>query len=155
MARYSVNNRLAGTQQANSTTFKSQLSIAATTANLVRGALVDMVMGADSAPNATDTQIVYDISRVTADGTSTAITPNPVDQASGAAATTCKGNFTAEGTVTAASSLYAIPLNQRSSLRVFFDQGLRWPATAANGLVARSLSPIYAGNTLITLVFDE
>lgn len=153
MPRYSANNRIGGTQQANTTTFKTQLSLTGSTGG--RGSLVDLSVGADSVPNATDCQIVYDVSRCTAIGTGTAITPNPVDNVSGAATSVATGNHTAEPTVTAASSLYSVALNQRSSLRVFFDQGLRWPATAGAGLAIRSLSPVYGGNTLVTAIFDE
>jgi hypothetical protein len=155
MARYSANNRLAGTQQANAATFKTQLNLSAATATLLRGSLIDLSVGADSAPNATDTQIVYDVSRSTTVGTGTAVTPVPIDNTSGAAGTVGTANQTAEPTITATSSLYAIALNQRSSLRVFFDQGLRWPATNLNGLAIRSLSPVYAGNTLVAAIFDE
>jgi hypothetical protein len=156
MARYSLNNRLAGTQQANSASFKTQLVLSAATATLLRGSLIDLSVGADSAPNATDTQIVYDVSRSTTIGTGgTAVTPVPLDNTSSAAGTVGTANLTGEPTITATSSLYAIALNQRSSLRVFFDQGLRWPATNLNGLAIRSLSPVYAGNTLVAAIFDE
>ncbi len=155
MGRYSVNNRLAGTQQANTTTFKSQISTAAATATLCRGSAIDVSFGADGAPNATDCQIVYDISRLTTAGTATALTPLALDNALGAAGTVAQGNFTVEPTITGTSSMYMIALNQRASLRVFFDQGLRWPATNLNGLVFRSLSPTYTGNTSYTVMFDE
>jgi hypothetical protein len=155
MARYSVNNRLAGTQQANTTTFKSQVSLTAATATLCRGAIMDWTVGADGAPNATDCQIVYDISRQTTLGTGTNATPNPIDNAVGVANTVGTVNYTVEPTVTSASSLHSVALNQRATLREYFDQGLRWPATNVNGLVARSLSPTYAANTLVTILFDE
>ena len=155
MARYSSNNRMGGTQQALTTTFKSQVSLAAATATLMRGSVMDIDFGPDGAPNATDCQIVYDISRLTSAGTATSITPVPIDNTSSAAGTVAQANFTAEPTVTAASSLYMIALNQRASLRVFFDQGLRWPATNLNGLVFRALSPTYTGNVSATMFHDE
>jgi hypothetical protein len=155
MARYSANNRMGGTQAALTTGFTSQLTLTAATATLCRGSLVDLSVGADSAPNATDCQIVYDISRCTAVGTGTAVTAVPIDQVSGAAGSVATVNHTGQPTVTAASSLYSVALNQRSSLRVFFDQGLRWPATNAAGLAIRSLSPVYNGFVLVTTIFDE
>lgn len=153
--RYSTNNRLAGSQQAMTTTFKTLVELTAATATLTRGALMDLSFGADGAPNATDCQIVYDLSRATTIGTGTAATPLPLDNTSGAAGSVGTVNHTAEPTITAASSLYMIPLNQRASLRVFFDQGIRWPATNLNGLAFRALSPTYTGNVGATLFHEE
>lgn len=150
MARYSTNNRLAGTQQAISTTFKSQVHLVT-----VRGSLMDMSFGADGAPNATDCQIVYDVSRITGVGTATAMTPLALDNTSAAAGVVAAGNHTAEPTVTATSSMYMVPLNQRASLRVFLDQGIKWPSTSVNGVVFRALSPTYAANVGVTLTHDE
>jgi hypothetical protein len=116
---------------------------------------MDIDFGPDGAPNATDCAIVYDISRLTSAGTATAVVPVPIDNTTSAAGTVGQANFTAEPTVTAASSLYMIALNQRASLRVFFDQGLRWPATNLNGLVFRALSPTYTGNVATTMFHDE
>ena len=161
MGRYSVNNRFAGTQQATSTSYKSQISVAAATATLCRGSLVDVSFGADGAPNSTDAQVVYDLSRLTTAGTATAITPQPVDNALGAANTVAQACFTGEPTVTggtgtqSTSSLYMIALNQRASLRVFFDQGLRWPAVNFNGIVGRALASVYTGNISFQMTFDE
>lgn len=154
MIRYSANNRLAGTQQNIGTAYKTALTLFATTGNLCRGELVDYAFGADGAPNATDCQIVYDISRITAVGTATAATPIPLDGVS-TAATSCNVNHTAEPTVTAASSLDTVALNQRASLRVFLDVGLRWPATANAGLCMRALSPTYATAVLFRAIFQE
>jgi hypothetical protein len=155
MARFSVNNRLAGAQQALVATFKSQIALTATTGNLARGALVDLSLGADGLPNTSDCQIVYDVSRCTGVGTGTVATPNPIDGQVGASLASATVNHTVEPPVTAASSLYAIALNQRSSIRLFFDQGFRWPAAANAGLVVRALSPLYTSNVLITTLFDE
>ncbi|PWT78223.1 MAG: hypothetical protein C5B60_01545 [Chloroflexi bacterium] len=155
MARFTVNNRMVGTQQPNTTTFKSQVVLTAAATPLGRGSLVDVSLGPDGAPNATDCQIVYDLSRCTTAGTGTAATPNPLDNQVGAAVSAATVNCTAEPTVAAAANLYTVALNQRSSLRVFFDQGMRWPSTANAGIAARSLSPTYAANTLINTIFDE
>jgi hypothetical protein len=66
--KYEVNNRLAGTQQNISTTYGATsvaVSVFGTTGALVRGKLVEYAFGADGAPNASDCQIVYDVSRMT------------------------------------------------------------------------------------------
>jgi hypothetical protein len=154
--RFSTNNRDATTpaQQNLSTTYKSLIMLSATTGALVRGTLVDFSFGADGAPNTTDCQIVYDISRMTAVGTVTAGNVSACDGVS-SASTTVGINATAEPTVTANSSLYMIPLNQRASLRVFLDVGFRWPATANAGLTLRALSPTYASAAGATTLWEE
>ena len=158
MGRYHGNNRMGGTQQATGSSFSTNLptlAVAAATATLCRGSIIDISFGPDGAPNNTDCQVVYDLSRITTAGTATAITPNPLDNALGAAGTVMSSNFTVIPTITSASSLYMIALNQRASLRVFFDQGLRWPATNLAGICMRALSPTYTGNTSAAMTFDE
>lgn len=158
MALYSANNRLAGTQQALTTTFKTQMSLTAATATLRRAWIYEWEVGADGAPNATDCAIVYDWSRQTAAGTSTSATPNPLDSADTAAGTVATVNFTAEGTITAASSLMSVALNQRNSQRwIARDEksALIIPATNAAGIAARALSPTYASTVVVTEMFAE
>ena len=157
MARYSTNNRLAGTQQAVSTTFKTQMALTAATATLCRGQIVEVAYGADGAPNATDCNIVYDISRQTAAGTSTAATPNPDNPADVASRTVGSVNFTAEGTITAASTVFTRTLNQRASQQWYANPGseLVWPATNLAGLAVRALSPTYAANILVETKHDD
>lgn len=158
MAIYSVNNRLAGTQQNISTTFKTIVGLSAATASLRRGRLWRMAFGADGAPNATDCQIVYDIARMTAAGTSTVATPTAPDGTAVAADAVANVNYTVEPTVTATSTLKAFSLNQRASqIWTAFDKDdtLVWPATNLAGLVARALSPTYASPVLITTDFED
>lgn len=152
MPLYSVSNRLAGTQQNLTTTYKTIVALTAATATLKRGKLMEIAFGADGAPNATDCQIVYDVSRQTAAGTSTGATPNPKDPADVAAGTVASVNFTAEGTITANSSLWNKALNQRAS-QIWYARdeanALIWPATNLAGLACRALSPTYAAPVLI------
>lgn len=157
MARYSTNNRLAGTQQSLTTTFKTQLSLTAATATLCRGQIVELAYGADGAPNATDCQIVYDVSAQTAAGTSTSATPNKDNPADVASRTVASVNFTAEGTITAASSVWTRVLNQRASQQWYANPGseLIWPATNLSGLAFRALSPTYASNVLVEAKHDD
>jgi hypothetical protein len=161
MALYSANNRLAGTQQVLTTTFKTQMSLTAATgaATLKRGWIYDVEFGADGQPNgSTDCSIVYDWSRQTAAGTSTSATPNPVDPADTAAGLICSVNFTAEGTVTAASSLMSVALNQRNSQRwIARDEksALIIPATNLAGIAVRALSTAFTSTVLITQFHAE
>lgn len=148
MGLYNLNNRHAGTQQAITTTYKTQVLAQAVTATLRRGRIMDLVVGPDSAPNATDCQYNFDVSRSTTLGTATSVTPPPDDPADAAAGATCVANHTVEPTVTATSSLLMIALNQRASQRwVALNEmyGLIWPATNLNGLVVRALSPTATG----------
>lgn len=157
MAAYIVHNRLAGTQQVNTTTFKTQTAIHAVTANLRRAEIYDLEFGADDAPNATDCQIVYDVSRTTGVGTGTAATPTKKDPADAASDMVGTVNFTGEPTVTAASSLFACALNQRASRRWVAGPGqeLIIPAVDVNGLAGRSLSPTFIGKTFFQFEFRD
>lgn len=151
MAQYSVNNEMAGTQQALTTTYKSQLAVIAATGatTLRRGWIYEFEIGAAGVPNSTDCPISYDIGLQTAAGTATSLTPKPVDVGGGDAAAllTYQGNYTAEPTVAVTSSLFYIALNQRASQRwVARDQAscIVCPAVNANGPTLRALSPNYA-----------
>lgn len=158
MSIYSVNNRLAGTQQNLASTFKTLIGVNAATATLRRGRAWSIVMGADGAPNASDCQIVYDVSRMTAAGTGTSATPTSPDNAGVASDAVATVNYTVEPTVTAASSLKAFALNQRASFQWAAydkDQCLVWPATNLAGLVVRALSPTYASPALAQLDFED
>lgn len=160
MALYAVNNRLTGAQQALTTTFKTQLALTAATgaATLKRGWIFEWEVGADGVPNAVDCAIIYDWSRQTAAGTSTAATPNPLDPADTAAGLVASVNFTAEGTITAASSLMAVALNQRNSQRwIARDEksAMIIPAVNLAGIACRALSSVYTGNALVNQHFAE
>ena len=158
--KYEVDNNNVGVQQNISTTYGStsvQVAVFATTGALCRGKLVEFAFGADGAPNASDTDIVYDVSRMTADGTGTAATPVAQDTAGTAAASTAKVNYTVSPTDTATSSVKSFSLNQRASQRWVAgpDDKLTWPATAASGLVFRALSPVYASQIMFNVTFEE
>lgn len=158
MPLFTVHNRMGGTQQANTTTFKTQVGLAAVTATLRRGKVMELAFGADDAYNSTDCQIAYDVSRQTAAGTGTAATPVPDDPADGVSGTAGLNNDTVEPTVTAASTLWGRVLNQRASQQwqaVGEQDALIWPATNANGLVLRSLSPVFVGKTFMSAKFLE
>lgn len=160
MALYSTNNRLAGTQQNLTSTFKTIIALTAATgaATLKRGWIYEVEVGADGAPNSTDCAIVWDWSRQTAAGTSTSATPNPLDTADTAAGLVASVNFTAEGTITAASSLMSLALNQRNSQRwIARDEksALIIPATNLAGIAARALSPTYASTVVVNQFHAE
>jgi hypothetical protein len=124
-----------------------------------RGKVYELLMGAASAPNATDTPIQYDLSRVTSSGSGgTSYAPQGVDPAD-PTTTSAIAYITASGaTVTAASTVFNVNLNQRNSQRwtaAQESQMLIYPATTSNGFVFRALSPAYGASVGTGLYFSE
>jgi hypothetical protein len=158
MANYGANNSPVSGQQALTTTFKTLVVLTAASGTaLRRGRMYELDWGQSAAPNATDCDIVYDVSRQTAAGTVTAMTPNPLDPADAAALTVAGVNATVEGTVTANSSVWSKAVNQRNSASWQAAPGgeLVWPATNLAGLACRALSPTYVGTTQLNVHFAE
>jgi hypothetical protein len=156
MARFHVDNRMTNAQQAITTTFKTQVQLWAATATLCRGRAVALQMGPDGAPNVTDCQIVYEVQRATADGTSTAVTPDPLNPADVASRTVAHNAYTAEGTYTL--DIFSRSLNQRASMQWAAqdtDAMLTWAATNLVGLSLIALSPTYASNVLFGIEYDD
>lgn len=156
MALYSLHNRMAGTQQNLSTSFKTLINIIGATTR--RAQVSEFMVGADGAPNATDCQIVYDLASkdATTAGTGTSATPGKTNPADGAAQLTALVNYTAEPTTF--TSLLSLALNQRASQRwVAFgeSQAIVMAATASIGLGLRALSPTYAAPALGSMMFAE
>lgn len=159
MAQYTISNTLGGSLQALATTFKTITTLTAATATLRRAFIYDVLVGPSGPPNGTnDCEIIYQFSRQTAAGTSTTVTPTLNDPADAAAGTVGTVNFTAEGTITAASELLTIALNQRNSQRwVARDDKSRLviPATNLNGIAGRAKSTNNTSNAIIDMAFDE
>lgn len=156
MANYSANNINAGaTQQSIAATYKTLLALTAQTTSLRRFKIYDVLFGTNGVPS--DNFMEYDISRQTAAGTSTASTPNPLDPADAAAFTVGSANFTAEGTITAASSVFYVGINQRASMRWVAAPGseLVAPATNLAGFAFRARSGAYTSTATVTEMFAE
>ena len=157
MALYSANNRMSGTQQALTTTYKTLLNAVGATTFRLR--LWEVSMGADGAPNATDCQIAWDVAikdATTAGPASANVTPQKLNPADRAATLVINGNMTAEATTYTPTIGFA--LNQRASQRwVAFgpDQCLILAATASIGLGIRALSPTYASSALADIIYEE
>ena len=155
MANYAANNINAGTQQANSATYKTLLALTAQTTSLRRIKIYDLLVGTNGTP--ADNYMEWDVSRQTAAGTSTSTTPNALDPADAAAFTVGSANFTAEGTITAASSVFYVGVNQRASYRWVAAPGseLVAPATNLAGFAIRVRSGGYTGTSTATAMFQE
>lgn len=155
MAKFEVNNQMGGTQQAISSSYKSLLTWFATSGALSRGKLYDLLIGTNGTP--ADNYMEWDVSRQTADGTATTITPNALDPADSAAQATAKANYTVEGTITANSSVFYVGVNQRASYRWVAAPGseLVYPATANAGFALRAKSGGYTGTATGAAYVEE
>lgn len=155
MPRYAVSNQLGGSEQALAGAYKTLIAATAATGvtTLRRGWIDEVEVGADGAAVSTDCQIVWDWSAQTAAGTSSAVTPNPtLDGSDAAALLTYAANFTAEGTITANSSLLAFTTNQRQSQRVAYADfrltPLIIPAVNLKGIACRAKSTNYTSTAV-------
>lgn len=155
MAKYAISNINAGTQQVSAAAYKTAVAAWAVTAALRRQKVYDILIGTIGTP--ADNAMEFDLSRQTADGTATSTTPVPLDPADGAMAGTAKVNYTAEGTITAASSMFYIGMNQRASYRWVAAPGseIVTPATNLAGWAARFRSGGYTGLCSTTLLVEE
>ena len=99
-----------------------------------RGKWYDIILGSEATP--ADNAFKYTVQRCTALGTSTAVTPQPLDSADAATESDAGENHTIEPTYTANAILLAVGLNQRATFRWVASPGgeLVYPATASNGL---------------------
>jgi hypothetical protein len=154
MSAYTVSNLNAGSQQNLGSSAKTIISVTAATGatTLRRGWIMEWEIGADNVPNATDCPINWSLEEQTAAGTSTALTPRFNDLGGGDAAAllTYACNYTIEGTVTATSFGWYLPLNQRASYRVQMRDefhSMIVPAVNLKGWACRAKSPNY-GSTV-------
>lgn len=105
--------------------------IAATT---VRPRVYDIVLSSSSTPNDYSAQFL--LQRFSADGTGTAVTPQPLDFNDPAAVATSKHTYTVEPTLTAGEILLQLAHNQRATVRWVASPGSEFviPALAGDGL---------------------
>lgn len=155
--RYTAGTGHGGTQQAMTTTYKTLTSLTAATGatTLRRAAVYQMNFGADGTP--ADNVLTYKMDRQTTVGTGTSIVPSPADPGDAAALITATANHTAEPTVTGATQLFEMPLNQRASYRWDAAPGgeLIVPATNTTGLGFRVKSPAYTGTCVCNIHYWE
>lgn len=138
------------------TTFKTAGHLRAPASGMRRIKLYDLLVGQGGTP--ADNVLEFNLKRTTANGTDTAVTPNPLDPADAACVATFGSNATVESAgITASSDLLDFNLNQRASYRWVAAPGseLVIPATANNGLVVLALSPAYTGAAGGSLLFEE
>lgn len=99
-----------------------------------RGKFYDIILGSEASP--ADNAFRYVLQRCTAAGTSTAVTPQPLDPADAATEMDAGENHTIEPTYTSNALLLVVSVNQRATFRWVAAPGgeLVFPATAANGI---------------------
>jgi hypothetical protein len=145
MAKYA----LGGNQASIASSYKGVVASWCPASNTKRHKWFEFVLGATANPNATDTYIQVDISRLsqTTSLAGTAATPNALDPADGAALIVAATNETTEPSAALiATSLFNTGLNQRATTRwIAADESfaLVAPATAVNGLYMRAQSSTY------------
>lgn len=126
------------------TTYKTAgLLVGGTTS---RPQIYELSVGQGGTP--ADNAIYWQVSRQTAAGTITSVTPRALDSTNSVVAVATAGsNATVEGTITASSDLITVAINQRASFRWVAAPGneLIVPATAANGLAVLTKSAAYTG----------
>jgi hypothetical protein len=151
-----------GNQATLTTTYKTAAQLQNGTAAVVkRGKVFELLLGVNSNPNATDTFITFDVSRITATGAgaNTAWTPTALDPADSAAVLTAGINATAEATaITANSSLFTEGINQRASVRWVASQESQMmvlPSVLNNGLTLRALSTTFTTSVTGQMTFQE
>jgi hypothetical protein len=126
--------------------------IAATT---VRPKIADLVLSSLSTPN--DYSADFQLQRFSADGTATAVTPQPLDFGERAAVATSKHTYTVEPTLTANEILLRISHNQRATCRWVASPGreLVIPALAGDGIALLCNAVSTQFTEVATIFFDE
>ena len=155
MARYTLGTGHGGTPQAMTTTYKTLVSVTAATGatTLRRGWIYDIMVGADGTP--ADNAMTFKVDRQTTASTGSAAVPSPIDAGDAACLLVATTNYTIEPTVTAATQLIELGMNQRASYRWVAAPGgeLVVPATNVAGIGTRIKSPGYTGTMVCTLHF--
>lgn len=114
----------------------------------LRPAIYGFTIGADGAPNSTDCSMVWQLQASTVAGTTTAITPYPLDPGYQAAKAIGGSNATIEPTYTASAIPWGpMGINQRASFQIWLPPGgeIYLVGTASAGMGMQVLSTNYGG----------
>lgn len=116
------------------------LAVGSVTAHATRPRRIkiyDVIIGSEGSPPA-DNAFVFNLDRCTAAGTSTAVTPQPLDPADAATEMSAGRDHTVDPTGT--TTMLSIAMNQRTTFRwaAFPGGEIITPATASNGLAVRT-----------------
>lgn len=121
----------------------------------VRPRIYDIILASSSAPN--DYSAHFHLQRFSADGTGTAVTPQPLDFAERAAVATSKRNYSVEPTYTAGEVLLNLAHNLRATVRWVAAPGseLIIPALAGDGIGQRCIAVSTQFTEEATFFFEE
>ena len=131
---------MASGDQTLTTTASTALTVGSNATTAQRNEIYEMSFANEGVP--ADLVMVHTVQRVSALGTSTAITPGLVsDSAERAAQAAAGDNHTVEPTLVATSILFQMPVNARASYRWVLPPGgsIFTPATVGAGINASSL----------------
>lgn len=137
-----------------STSAKTLLGL--TGGTTMRPAIYQIQVGVTSAPD--DKALEWLVQRYTAAGTSTAVTPSPLDPADPAAICTAGRTHSGEPTYTSGALPFDLGFHQKASaIWQAWDQlaQIRIPATANNGLGIASSHASVTPVALATIHYDE
>ena len=150
MAAYSIDGSQAVASPADTT-----MSLAADGTTPRRNKISEFTIGSEATP--ADNALVHTLQRLTAEGTFTAVTPQPLDPADAAALSDAGENHTVEPTYTANEILHKIAMNQRATYRWVAAPGKEFvlPATANNGAGWFSDHASFTGVVNVHAIFEE
>jgi hypothetical protein len=152
---------IGGSQTTTASANKGSVATWTLTATLKRHKWYEVIIGATGNPNATDTYIQIDISRLLATTSlaGSAAVPAATDPADGVSIITSLINITTEPNAAIVTpSLMNFGLNQRNTTRWIAAQESQYlvaPATNINGLYMRENSNAYTGSVATQLYFME
>lgn len=131
------------------------LGLSAATASLRRAFVSEFIIADVGTP--ADNVVLHTAQRITAVGTSTAVTPTKLDPADAASDTVAGENHTAEPTYTANEEVLEIPLNTRATFRWVAAPGFEIviPATNVNGIGFKALHASATTEWRVTAAWRE
>jgi hypothetical protein len=130
--------------------------LALISATTIKPKIYDLILGSDATP--ADNAAEYNLQRFTAEGTSTSVTPRPLDPDDPAALASAGENHTVEPTYTADLIMLQWAQNQRATFRWVAAPGgeIILPATANNGVGVRVVTVAgSAVNTNCVIHYEE
>lgn len=144
---------VSGTQNTCSSSRKTALGLISATT--IRPAIKQILIGASGTP--ADNALAWIVQRFTAAGTSTGVTPKPLDPANPASIATAGENHTVEPTYTSGEVMFEISLNQKASYlwQALPGGEIILPATAANGVGVGASNATYTGALDACIHFDD
>jgi len=146
----------AGVSGSLTTTIKTAVGVQQPASSL-KGRVEMYMLVLSSAATPADSAIEWIVQKTSTAGTSTAVTPTDVDDASNTAVAAAGQTFTAEPTVVSNTILLDMGLNQRSPYTIVLGPGYEWPIanTASRGISVGAKHPSATPTVLATAYWRE